>query len=235
MEDRTPFKTISKLFTIYNPQREALQRGQDPYPVSIEVNLSGSCNQGCNWCINENSLNRNTMLDLDNPKIYNFFLDFKKMGGNVLAWSGGGEPTLHPKFEKGLYIVKSAGLRQGIYTNGDFSDKIIDAIAKSCDWIRISIDTNCKKEYAIKRNTLPSSFDRVLNNARLLADKEIKVGFNMNVAKWNIDQIYDLYNLACKLNIDYLQVRPTLPTPFNHKKNESLLSKNYILIILDNL
>lgn len=234
ISDPTPFQTRTKLQTVYGEQVRQIREGEDPYPVAMEVNLSNYCNQGCHWCISEN-VQSNARLDINDPALEDFFKDFRTFGGRALSWSGGGEPTLHPNFEMAIELVASIGLDQGLVTHGAFPKRLVRPIARGCEWIRISLDTYKPEVYAIKRRTKLAAFHRAVTNATLLVKHGAKVGLNMNVARWNIDHIKGVYELASRIGADYLQIRPTLPTPFAPMQREQLLRINDIGRILQDV
>lgn len=212
--DLTPFKTRTKLLTLYRPQVETLRRGEDPFPVHVEVNLSDVCNQKCSWCVSEAVRDEPIQLDLEAPGVARFFADFAKFGGRAIGWSGGGEPTTHRHFTRALHLVHGVGLAQGLLTNGAFDPALVPAIARYCSWVRISVDTHDPVTYRKRRAAASRHYSLVLENARSLVQHGSNVGLNMNVAEWNAEDIEPLYDLACELGVSYLQVRPMLPTPF---------------------
>jgi MoaA/NifB/PqqE/SkfB family radical SAM enzyme len=235
MRDLTPFKTRSRLLSGYKTQVEAFRSGGDPFPVQVEVNLCGSCNQTCGWCINAN-VHDKSRIDLTNPRIPVFFQDFKQLGGRAVGWSGGGEPTNHPKFDKALEMVGDTGLDQGLLTNGAFSDRLVKPIAEHCDWVRVSIDTHDEKIYGRRRRASPQAFRHVLENVKeMVAVGGVRVGLNMNVSEWNRDHIQELFDLARSLKVNYLQVRPTLPTPFEQTETDNYLNPDSIESIIQTL
>ena len=218
--DQTPFKTRSKLLSVYRDHVLSIRSGGNPFPVQLEVNINDSCSQNCGWCISENVRNNPTRLDLSNASLKQFFNDFKRLGGQSLVWSGGGEPTSHPDFSDALALVGETGLAQGLMTHGAFNKKLIDPIARHCEWVRMSVDTSVGEEYARRRGASVREFEMVFRNARALVEKGIKVGFCINVADWNRSRIKPLFKLAENTGVDYLQVRPVLPTPFLHKSTD---------------
>ena len=232
VSDPTPFQTRTKLQTIYGEHVRQIWQGEDPYPVAMEVNLSNFCNQGCHWCISE-KVRSKAYLDISDPAIERFFRDFRRFGGKALSWSGGGEPTLHPKFETAIELISNIGLDQGLVTHGAFPERLVRPIARHCKWIRISLDTHKPEDYAAKRGTKLVAFDRAVANATSLVKQGVKVGVNMNVARWNVDHIKGVYDLASRISADYLQIRPTLPTPFASIQHEELLRTDNINKIME--
>ena len=164
------------------------------------------------------------ILKLNDPGVERFFRDFSRLGGTAVGWSGGGEPTLHPQFVKALEMAASADLCQGLFTHGVFPECLVKHISTHCEWVRVSIDTHNPTSYARRRCTKKSAFNTVMRNIEKLVDQhKTRVGLNMNVSEWNKGDIQPLFDLACKLNVAYLQIRPTLPTPFLNKMSEDFL------------
>lgn len=236
--DPTPFKTRSKLLTVYAAQTQSIRDGGDPFPVALEVNICNSCNQGCHWCITgdvRDGADVKSELDVHAPGVRRFFEDFKRLGGRCIGWSGGGEPTYHHHFEDALKLISEVGLPQGLITHGAFREELIDPIARYCEWTRISIDTHNPSTYKERRRASKQSFDLVQHNARTLAERGATVGLNMNVANWNQADIEPLYELACELGVTYFQVRPTLNTPFPTGEESDFLTPSSIPSILKRL
>ena len=212
--DPTPFGTRTNLLTLYREPVQAFWDGRDPYPVALEVNPASSCDQGCHWCISENAHAAGSFIDFDHPSFRAFMEDFRRLGGKAVGWSGGGEPTNHKELALGMRIVKSAGLSQGLVTHGAFPSELIAPIAQSCDWVRVSLDTNDRDDYARKRGRTPTAgsraFARVVENVKALVAARAYVGLNMNVARWNVAQVEECYEWSAGLGVKYLQVRPAL-------------------------
>jgi len=235
MKDLTPFNTHNKLLSRYAQQVQGIRTGENVYPVAMEINLSDVCGQNCKWCISDDVKDFPCQVDVESEAFKNFINDFKFHGGQCLTWSGGGEPTTHPKFLQALDLVQSAGIPQALITHGAFANKYVAAISKKCDWVRISIDTHDAQMYADMRGAKPKHFQQVVRNATDLANTGMKVGLNINVAEWNKSHIDPLYELACETGVSYLQVRPTLITPSASPEDNAYLHPQSISGILSRL
>lgn len=237
--DPNPFGTRTKLLTLYGEQVQAIWDGKDPYPVALEVNPANDCDQGCHWCISENVHRSGSSINFDRPGFAAFMEDFHRLGGKAVGWSGGGEPTNHPNLAKGMRIVNKVGLKQGLITHGAFRPDLISPIAECCSWVRVSVDTNSPDDYARKRGRTQTAglqaFHRVGENVKSLVAAGAHVGLNMNVAQWNLTHVEGMYDWSVALGAKYLQVRPTLLTPFPHVRGEDLLSSDDTTILLRTL
>lgn len=120
---------------------------QNPQPKFIEVDLTNYCNKNCTWCVSEET-RKQQPLNMD-PNIFSDCLDYACAQQLGIVFTGGGEPTLHPKFreycQNVIDLVHDKQIPQmGLITNGgkDFSDvewylqNTVDPPA----WIRISVN-----------------------------------------------------------------------------------------------
>src|SRR3954469_5109956 len=84
-----------------------------------------SCNMRCFGCVSNAENAKPANLDL---KVFDRFLrEFTDMGGESIEFSGGGEPTLHPKFQEMIAMIKFYGLQFGMITNGTYPAKVAHA------------------------------------------------------------------------------------------------------------
>jgi Radical SAM superfamily/Iron-sulfur cluster-binding domain len=123
-----------------------LHKGEMVAPTMAIVYPTYSCNMRCFGCISnaENATPSSINLDVFD----NFVSDFAGMGGESLEFSGGGEPTLHPKFGQLVDIVAKADLQFGMITNGTKPDVCRNALAYSgTRYLRISVYTVSQLQY----------------------------------------------------------------------------------------
>lgn len=118
-----------------------LNRGEMVAPTMAIVYPTYSCNMRCFGCISnaENAHPANVDVAVFDALIN----DFADMGGETVEFSGGGEPTLHPKFGDLIDIVASRNLQFGMITNGTRPDACSLALAYAgCRYLRISVYTS---------------------------------------------------------------------------------------------
>ena len=85
-------------------------------PISINIDLTTSCNYYCDHCIDLDVLNTGDRFSIDEVK--GLIDQFKGKGLKSVILIGGGEPTVSPGFEEGVAYIKESGLQVGIVTNG---------------------------------------------------------------------------------------------------------------------
>ena len=85
-------------------------------PVSINLDLTSSCNFACPHCVDSTIINTGAALELNTVKETLDTLTERGLLSVILL--GGGEPTLHKDFATIVRYIKSKGLQLGIVTNG---------------------------------------------------------------------------------------------------------------------
>ncbi len=123
-----------------------LDRGEMVAPTMAIVYPTYSCNMRCYGCISNAENARPASLNLD---VFDTFVsDFAAMGGESLEFSGGGEPTLHPKFSNLIDSVSRHNLQFGMITNGTKPDVCSSVLAYSGSrYLRISVYTVNQLEF----------------------------------------------------------------------------------------
>jgi len=136
-------------------------------PGAMAVEITHRCNLRCRHCYVGTRENPET-LSLDSIK--RLIHGMEELGCYQLA-VGGGEPTLHPDFEKILEIIHKSKVMAHIVTNGttnlpEYLDKYADKKKKSFQ-VTISIDGPREIHEMIRGKGI---FDRIEKNVKKLAE-----------------------------------------------------------------
>ena len=175
----------------FNPQAKIVKHpellkylnGYQIVPINIEVSTCGFCNASCPWCFYSNEqLKKN----LDTDIISKFLLDVELFGVKAITFTGGGEPTLHPDFNK---IIALTNMDKGLITNALKIPKFDPTIFS---WIRVS-----KTDKELNLESL-----KILRECR-------KIGICINYTG-DEDELKRILEVAYKIDVDYVQVRPAL-------------------------
>ena len=210
-----PFGSQAKMLHHLNSLYKYKTTGDTSAPIFMEVNLTNRCNLSCEWCISENFVGSAT---LDFDAVSYFLWDFADIGGKAVTFAGGGEPTLHPKFENICLEAFGAGLDLGLMTNGVYPVSYNQIIGSLFQWVRFSLDTTDYDHY--KKWKGVNAVDRVLANIRELKDAQVRVGVNCNVGlDMTIGEVSQLIK-DTHGDVDYIQFRPILPRYFKKEKRK---------------
>lgn len=104
--------------------------------LNLQINLTNKCDWKCSMCFKHTWPQENiefemveTLLDDLDPT-------------TVTLEMSGGEPLLHPKFNKIIHLLNEKKFKFGIFTNGSISKNIDFKGLAQAQWIRISLLTN---------------------------------------------------------------------------------------------
>ena len=208
-------------------------------PVSINLDLTSSCNFACPHCVDSGIINTGKHLELETIKQTIDTLQEKGLLSVILI--GGGEPTLHKNFEEIVRYIKGRGLQLGIVTNGSRLLKVaaIADLLGDADWLRLSLDAGTEKTFA--RSHMPKislSLQEILTNAQKIkkSNPRLTLGYSF-VVVWdnlflnghaltpNINEMSEAARLASSHSFDYVSFKPCLIRQQQSQK-ESLLEKS---------
>jgi radical SAM protein with 4Fe4S-binding SPASM domain len=208
-----PFGSQAKMLHHLPRVCEYLSLGDTSAPIFMEINLTNKCNLACEWCISENFTGTAT-LDID--AVCMFLWDFADMGGKAVTFAGGGEPTVHPRFDDIVLEAYGAGLDLGLMTNGVYTEEYNALIGNLFEWVRFSLDTTNSENY--KKWKGADRVKQVVENIKSLREYKVRVGVNCNVNEYmTVREMVNLINAVVHY-ADYIQFRPVLPRYFKKDK-----------------
>ena len=219
----SPFKIV------HHPDRvEALRRGEQPVPVQVQIVLSDLCNHDCYFCTYRMSgfpsnqlfrvvdpatgaVNNNPSRLMPYEKAAEVLEDCAAMGVKSVDFTGGGEPTVHPRHRELFQKTLELGLDLALVTNGLLlAGETIDVLARAT-FVRFSLDAGTPATYARVHRTRPEEFHRVLRNIRSLAvrrngSKGLAVGVNFVVTQDNWGEAVLAAQLAREAGASYFRL-----------------------------
>lgn len=124
----------------YMVSEEIFEKYETPPIETLIIEITGKCNAHCKFCYAKDSRHHELSFDL----IKKVIMEFKEIGGQIVAITGG-EPTIHPQlYDIIKEIRKNRLLLAGIGTNGYFfPEKLIKLINEGplADSIAVSLDS----------------------------------------------------------------------------------------------
>jgi radical SAM protein with 4Fe4S-binding SPASM domain len=180
--------------------------GTPAAPVHAQVILSDLCDMDCDFCAYRMSgypsnqlfgrpdkhgrVNPNRMLSYETA--IGLLDDFAEMGVRAVQFTGGGEPTIHPRVVDVLRETHARGLAFSLVTNGAHLTDALCDVLRDATWVRVSIDAGNAHTYAKTRRVPEKTYEKVRKNLRGLAGKkrsadssvEIGVGFVVTPDNW---------------------------------------------------
>ena len=194
--------------------------------TSINLDLTTACNYHCNHCIDWDKLN--TGVNYVDRELFESLQELIDEGLKSVILIGGGEPTIHRKFEEVVCFLKERDVKIGVVTNGSRGDMLLQvaSVLTSGDWIRLSLDSgrnetfirmHSPKSKAVKLDEICAWVPKIR-----LANPELQVGFSFIIV-WdgaertedasvisNIDEIVLAAQLARENHFSYISFKPFL-------------------------
>jgi len=138
-------------------------------PVHIQVIPTNRCNAKCAWCSCSMVDRKKEMPWAELQEMVRYF---KELGSLAMTITGGGEPTLHPRFDDLLELAHFCGIETGLVTNGLRWGKKEGVLPANyhLTWTRMSITDTQSGEY---------DSDRVWRVASRLPDVDMGISFTV--------------------------------------------------------
>lgn len=115
---------------------QVLADGGDVYPVSVELDPVDYCNHRCGWCVDP----RHGRTSLEFGLARRLLDEFRELTVEAIVLKGGGEPTLHPRFDELLQLVFERDFEVGLVTNGSRLSQHAGPLASRAAYVRVSVD-----------------------------------------------------------------------------------------------
>lgn len=198
--------------TLHKEFNELIQ-GNKIAPINLEVSPSGMCDSNCPWCFYKDE-HKKEFIDVD--KLKDALVEFKELGLKAITWTGGGEPTLHPRFTDLTRFVDDLEVEQGLITNALKTPLYDPSLFK---WIRVSVT--------------PKGLN--MKNLKILRKCE-SLGICLNQISGHnpfIDSLFLNPNSEEEMEVDYIQIRPALNTKGNYSNILKPITNNPLFKITD--
>jgi MoaA/NifB/PqqE/SkfB family radical SAM enzyme len=177
------------------------------------LSITNACNFHCKTCIREYPDKiQNIPLDLVEKAI----VEYIKLTDNRIVAITGGEPCLHPQFEKIIDIIIKHDCRFAVTTNGFFREKyefLLEKPRKAFQNIRFSMDGATKEVHDKIRQ--PGSFERLKKTIKFFSSKGVYTRVAVCVNKLNYHQLEMIPDLAKELGVNNINFFTSIRTSLN--------------------
>jgi len=246
MTNRNSKDAYSPWKIVHHPDKiEQLKKKQQPSPLHVQMTISDLCNQNCSFCAyrmenyTSNQLfgvedattgvvNNNPNRMIPYEKCIEILNDCKKMGVKALQYTGGGEPTVHPKHKEIFQHTLDLGLNLSLITNGVIMRPGLPEILSHGSWVRFSLDAATKKSYSSIREVSEDYFEKVLKHIRQVVAARNKnsksnliIGIGFVVTQDNYKEIRSAVEIAKDLGVDNIRISAVF-TPKDFEYHEKI-------------
>ena len=182
-------------------------------PTIYSLELTPLCNNNCPGCSNLYADMRGpSILDLD---AWEHILHLIGPDAVRIRLTGG-EPTLHPSFNRIFDLANSYDALVTVFTNGRWQNpkELIALIHQHNQQAGLLISLHGSTAEAHEAFThVPGSFKQTLNNLRLARSAGLNIAITTVLTRHNLHQIDDLVELAEKLEIEHIAFNRYLGRP----------------------
>jgi GTP 3',8-cyclase len=188
-------------------------KGENIYPVYMEVSPSGACNHRCLYCGLDFMGYKSNYLKAD--VLMERLSELGELGLKSVMYAGEGEPFLHPEMAPIIEHTKKSGIDVALTTNGVLlRKKIVERVLINTEWIKVSINGGTRETYAKIHQSKPDDFDKVIENlsfaAEIKKNKGYKcvLGMQLVLLPENHHEVISLAKLAREIGMDYFVIKP---------------------------
>lgn len=193
---------------------ESILRGRPVFPRQAELALTNACSLKCAWCVDREFRH-------DHPGLWNIELliermqELKTLGCESVVVEGGGEPTMHPGFQRIMISLHDMGYHLGLTTNGVHLERVMPVVGLF-DWIRVSLDAYDEESFRkYKRSDVMEHIMR--NMAHIIAARGsctvIGVAYLLVKGLVGTEALFAITDRLRDLGADYLQFRRVIGYP----------------------
>lgn len=193
---------------------DAWLKGKNPPPVTVEIDMTNSCNHKCPECV-VNYFRVNDASFLSRAIANKIILQLAKNKIRGLIFTGGGEPLCNPDTLEIVELAKSKGLDIGFITNGSLlNHEAAGCLLKNCTWIRVSLDAGSPEVFKSTHGMNGAEFNKIISSIGALVKmkkkmkSECTIGIGFLTSDCTKPDMLKAALLARKLGVDYLQFRP---------------------------
>lgn len=199
---------------IYHPDVVARwMKGENIYPIEIEISPSGVCNHRCVFCAVDYIGYQPDFLDKDI-----ILRDIRQMSQNGLKsviCSGEGEPLLNKDMPDIANGIKACGVDVAMSTNGVlFTEEKANECLSAFTWVRFSVASMEEQSYDKIQRGKAGDLEKVKTNltdiVKVKKDQGLKttLGVQCLLLPDNADQLPDMAKELREIGVDYLTVKP---------------------------
>ena len=228
--DNRQFENL-KLFAHSKQVCQWLQ-GEVPTPITLELDLTLTCNDRCPRCTYGFAHQERT---LTFEQIRALLEEASALGIRGLTITGGGDPLMHPEADKIFRAARDCGFFSGLFTNGGQiqTEALAEQMVKNLNWVRVSVDSASEKHFCEVRGY--EGYQRRLKSLTLLAKVrvakaygECDLGISFLTSSDTKEDIVKAAKMAKDLGYDYIQFKPMIKWSKNSHHGSKALQQQMV-------
>lgn len=161
-------------------------------PLVISWHLINRCNQRCKYCYRWDDPSQ----ELATNKIFNIIDQLRKLGTQVIIFSGG-EPLLREDIGEILKYTHKNGIFTGLTSNGRLVGEKIEQL-KTLDILKLSFDGPPEVHDFLRGS---GSYESVMNAIEIAKENKLNIKLNTTLTKYNIGCVDYILKKAQELGL----------------------------------
>lgn len=218
---------------IYHPETVARwQKGENIYPIEVEISSSGICNHRCVFCAVDYIGYQSAFLKKE--VLLRDIGHMSKKGLKSVICSGEGEPLLNRDMSEIVNGIKSFGVDVAMSTNGVlFTKEKIEECLKAFSWVRYSIASMEQDSYNKIQQGREDDLEKVKENLSDAVQYKRKRHLNTTLGVQclllpdNVGQLPYMAKTLREIGVDYFTVKPY--SQHLHSKNKFVIDYEAML------
>lgn len=214
---------------IYHPDVVARWlKGDNIYPIELEVSLTNACNHRCVFCAIDYTGYKPTMMNTD--VLISNLKELSAKGLKSIIYAGEGEPLLHKGAPNIINQTKRFGIDAAMSTNGVLlTPEVSRDCLRSLTWVRFSTAGITDNTYDKIQCGRPGDLQKVLANmeaaVKVKRDQKLKttLGVQLLLLPENKDEIVQMGERLREIGVDYFTIKPFS----QHPQSGHLLQVDY--------
>lgn len=251
MSDKNPYSPFKVAH--HQDRLNIMKEGGQPIPLQVQLIIADLCNHNCSFCAyrmeNYTSnqmfgekdpitgmINNNPNRMIPYEKAIEILQDCKDMGVKAIQFTGGGEPTVHPKHKELFQKTLDLGLDLALVTNGTIMREGTPEILSHATWVRFSVDAGNEDTYATIREVPKGFFNKTIENIKKVVDfkkknkTDVIIGVGFVVTRENYKEIYDAVKLFSTFGVDNIRISAVFtPDDFEYHKEIYPVARDLVI------
>lgn len=214
---------------IYHPDVVARwQKGENIYPIELEIGLTNACNHRCIFCAIDYTGYKPDKLDAE--LLSKNLEELAPKGVKSIVFAGEGEPLIHKEAPNIINKTKSMGIDAAMSTNGVLLEpEISRECLKSLTWIRFSTagitDSTYDKIQCGKHGDLSKVLFNMEEAVKVKKEQHLRttIGVQLLLLPENKNEVVQMGKELRKIGVDYFTIKPFS----QHPQSKHILQVDY--------
>ena len=184
------------------------QRGEQIYPLYVEISPSRACNHRCIFCAFDFMEYKPNFLET--KRLKTIISAMSTLGVKSIMFGGEGEPLMHPDIVEIIRYTKEVGIDVALTTNGVLlTEEVAEEILPYLSWIKISLDAGTSSTYSKIHRTKAEDYFTVMRNTviangiKAIERYKCAIGVQAIMLKENESELELFVKKAKAMGLDY--------------------------------